>query len=273
MLYYQPTDYILQCHDISHFLPVFETDTLPASYQCQSLHNHQPVIQNNLGGQISRNNFEHTQSTLGYIKQEPIQKTHQHGSFRIIEEPRVVPVKVEHDDKKLFQPCIKQEGAWDKRNCEQNFALKADPLLQRVLGRSKKPYLYAVCLAAILKAGVHREGDTFVVINDRVFMTAVSVLSQYKQKRPRDTYGAYKSIKRWATVIDKRRKGNCWRFKPQERKKDIWMQIFEEIKTIISLQPNVTWPSLNTGQMVKHNILSREFAEMISVLSSSTAFR
>mmetsp|Transcript_7060 Transcript_7060/g.7748 ORF Transcript_7060/g.7748 Transcript_7060/m.7748 type:complete len:123 (-) Transcript_7060:532-900(-) len=95
MLYYQqPTDYILQCHDISHFLPVFETDMLPESYQ--SLHHNTPPIPYTIEQRSFQ--FECTQSTLRQIKREQ-PKTSQCPPYawfvRTQDSPRVVPVKVE----------------------------------------------------------------------------------------------------------------------------------------------------------------------------------
>mmetsp|Transcript_2683 Transcript_2683/g.3004 ORF Transcript_2683/g.3004 Transcript_2683/m.3004 type:complete len:279 (-) Transcript_2683:157-993(-) len=275
MLYCQRSnDYILQCHDISQLLPAFESDNLPESY---TMFNYQSTSTCGASSNIKREAPIQSQvfyNNLPFVQERQPQRQPQRQELYIPQQPiNRIAIKQE--------PCVQEtkpvytnnHSVYQKtkpvQNTNQNKALvlRAQPLLQRVMGKSKTPYLYAVCLAAILKLGVHMENDKFLVFNDSVFMTAINVFSQYKQKRPRDTYGAYKSIKRWAQVIEKRRKGNSWRFGARPEKRAVWHQAFVEIESILKIQSHVKWTCPRTGRDLCIDITSKEFQTMICEVS------
>jgi len=247
------SEYTLSYNDINQFVTARDTDLIP-NYFTLPIPREKPA------------------PLHAIVKQERIQIQSPYPNNAFIDPINTSPqsLTVGQHHHALYPPLSSPgsdvicEDGTSEANRNSSLPLSAQPLLQRVMGKSKKPYLYAVCMTVELELGVHRENDVFLVFNDNLFMTAVGVFNQYKNKRPRDSYGAYKSIKRWANVLDKRRKGNSWRFSFKTDKERVWKSAFAEIEAVLKIQSTVTWFCPKRNANVSFDITSKEFASIIA---------
>jgi len=160
MLYCQRSnDYILQCHDISQLLPAFESDNLPESY---TMFNYQSTSTCGASSNIKREAPIQSQvfyNNLPFVQERQPQRQPQRQELYIPQQPiNRIAIKQE--------PCVQETKPVYTNNHSVSFL----GFFCRFLGDS--------VLTSLRYS------------NDSVFMTAINVFSQYKQKRPRDTSSA-----------------------------------------------------------------------------------
>mmetsp|Transcript_24238 Transcript_24238/g.26926 ORF Transcript_24238/g.26926 Transcript_24238/m.26926 type:complete len:211 (+) Transcript_24238:55-687(+) len=117
------------------------------------------------------------------------------------------------------------------RQCEQlTFQFVYRETSKRIFGRTKSPILHALCMAVMYNMGVVEERRGFFrVMDHKMFMFAILLLTGSKQSRAKKEYHRYKAMTRWIKIHSNRKQHRQWTFSLRHDKLESWGKAYKAI--------------------------------------------